>query len=161
MTLLISTEPLDLDFLTLADEYRGRYFYQTDCDQLDLIAAYRVQHEDSQRRGAAVHIRAERQFDDLIELTVDETNRDRLLVVSHQYHPAWKAYGDGRRLDTYRVDELYLGVSVPEGVSSVKLVFRPYVWWAWVPQVFFAVVFIVILFHRGYRHRATRQGLPS
>ena len=158
VTLLVSTQTLDFEFLTLVDDYEGRYFYRTDCDQLGLITAYRVESDDPQRRGTEVHLRVDRQFDDLFELTVEEPERDRLLVVRHQYHPAWKAYGDDMRLETHRVDELYLGVFVPEGVSSVKLVFRPYVWWAWVPQVFFAIVLIVFGARWGYRRRFSRTG---
>jgi uncharacterized membrane protein YfhO len=90
-------------------------------------------------------------YDDLIELTLDNPGDERLVLVRQQYHAAWKAYAGGRELRTLRVDGIYLGVVIPPGVVAVKLVFRPYVWWAWIPQVFYLLVFLGMLFSAALR----------
>ena len=163
--LLISRQALDLNFVNRLDTPGELFLYQTDCDRSDgLLAAYRLaphayagetalplsrllpKDAGMSRIGQTV----DSHYDDLIELTLDNPDAERLVLVRQQYHAAWKAYAGGRELRTLRVDGIYLGVVIPPGVVAVKLVFRPYVWWAWIPQVFYLLVFLGMLFSPAF-----------
>jgi len=57
-----------------------------------------------------------------------------VLFCSTQFHPHWMATGereDGERivLETARLNGIYLGVRIPEGISAVQLRFEPHVRW--------------------------------
>ena len=174
--LLISRQPLDLNFVKRLDTPGELFLYQTDCDGSDgLLAAYRLapnayagetalplsrllpKDAGTSRVGHTVNSH----YDDLIELTLDTPGDERLVLVRQQYHAAWKAYAAGRELRTLRVDGIYLGVVIPPGVVAVKLVFRPYVWWAWIPEVLYLLVFLGMLFSAAWKgsHSVRRSRL--
>jgi len=60
--------------------------------------------------------------------------KETVLFCSTQFHPHWMATGereDGERivLETARLNGIYLGVRIPEGISAVQLRFEPHVRW--------------------------------
>ena len=78
--------------------------------------------------------------DDHLRFTFSPTESGELLFVSQQHHPRWRAQDqDGIPLETAVVDDVYLGVPLPEGTSAVELTFEPFVRWAWIPQAAFAL----------------------
>ena len=158
--LLISRQAIDLDFVDRLDTPGDLFLYRPVCDSSDgIISAYRLAANtytgetalavsrmlptdaEMPRTGHTVR----KYYDDLIELTLDDPGAERLVLLRQQYHAAWKAYAEGRELRTLRLDGIYLGVFIPPGVVDVKLVFRPYVWWAWIPEVFYLLVFLGML----------------
>ena len=48
-----------------------------------------------------------------------------ILVLSENHYPGWRAYVDGRFVDTLRVDYNLRGVALPAGEHTVALVYRP------------------------------------
>ena len=48
-----------------------------------------------------------------------------ILVLSANHYPGWRAYVDGRLVDTLRVDYNLRGVTLPAGEHSVEFVYRP------------------------------------
>ncbi len=48
-----------------------------------------------------------------------------LLVLSDTYYPGWKALLDGKEIEIQRVNMIYRGVVVPEGVHRVSFCFEP------------------------------------
>jgi hypothetical protein len=50
-----------------------------------------------------------------------ETSASGLLVLSEIYYPAWRAYVDGRSVDTYVADHTLRAVPIPAGSHAVEL----------------------------------------
>ena len=48
-----------------------------------------------------------------------------ILVLSANHYPGWRAYVDGRLVETLRVDYNLRGVTLPAGEHSVEFVYRP------------------------------------
>jgi uncharacterized membrane protein YfhO len=46
-------------------------------------------------------------------------------VLSENHYPGWRAYIDGRLVETLRVDYNLRGVALPAGEHTVEFVFRP------------------------------------
>jgi hypothetical protein len=59
-----------------------------------------------------------------VRIEVDSDAR-RLLVLTDQYDPGWKARIDGRPAEVHRADYLFRGVWVPPGRHVVELTYRP------------------------------------
>jgi hypothetical protein len=53
------------------------------------------------------------------------TQQPALLVLAESYYPGWLAWVDGTPAEIYRTDIAYRGVSVPAGVHTVRMEFRP------------------------------------
>ena len=93
---------------------------------------------------------------------VQPSVRDTILFVSSQFHEDWVADGDGRPLETVPINDFYLGVELPPGVSKVALRFLPLSRWAWVPLIFFALAFLALSVRpglttiSGWRERSLR-----
>jgi hypothetical protein len=84
-----------------------------------------------------------------------------LLFVSQQFHPRWRARGQGadgaEELATCTVDGFYQGVLVPPGTREVVLEFRPLARHAWLAHVLFLAAFAAALAGRVAR-RLVRRG---
>src|SRR5207247_5721562 len=78
-------------------------------------------------------------FDDWKKFGMARASAPTLLFLSQQYHPSWKARGPWGPLETVIVNDFFQGVIVPPGVSEVGLQFRPWVRWAWVPQLAYVI----------------------
>jgi hypothetical protein len=50
--------------------------------------------------------------------------RSGLLAVSEIYHPAWRAYVDGRETTVWRTNVAFRGVEVPEGEHEIRFVYH-------------------------------------
>jgi len=95
--------------------------------------------------------------DDRSRFEFEALDRPSLLWLSRQFHPAWRAETEGRRLETVIVDDLFLGVVVPRDVSSVRLGFEPRVRWAWIPQ---ACLLVALPFCAFWQRRRAAAALP-
>jgi len=82
-----------------------------------------------------------------------KSNAPAILVLSANHYPGWRAYVDGKLVETMRVDYNLRGVTLPAGEHNVEFVYRPksvliglvislltlagmVVWWKFPPQVF-------------------------
>jgi hypothetical protein len=45
-------------------------------------------------------------------------------VLSQAYYPGWKAYVDGKEVDTYATDHVLIGVPFPAGEHTLELRFQ-------------------------------------
>jgi hypothetical protein len=59
-----------------------------------------------------------------IELTT-KSDAPSILVLSENHYPGWRAYVDGRFVETLRVDYNLRGAMLPAGEHSVQFVYRP------------------------------------
>ena len=74
-----------------------------------------------------------------LRFELEERAEETVLFVSQEYHPQWVARSGAERLETMRINGLYQGVRVPAGTSEVALRFEPWVRWAHLPQIAFAL----------------------
>ncbi|HJZ82250.1 MAG TPA: YfhO family protein, partial [Pyrinomonadaceae bacterium] len=54
-----------------------------------------------------------------------KSSEPAILVLSENHYPGWRAYVDGRLVDTLRVDYNLRGVALPAGEHNVEFVYRP------------------------------------
>jgi len=47
------------------------------------------------------------------------------LVLSDQYYPGWRAYGDGQEMHIQEVDRLFMGLELPSDIHRVEFEYRP------------------------------------
>jgi hypothetical protein len=50
---------------------------------------------------------------------------DGWVVVSDSHWPGWRAYVDGKRVETHDANHAFIGVFVPKGTHRVRLLYRP------------------------------------
>jgi Bacterial membrane protein YfhO len=53
------------------------------------------------------------------------TEQPALLVLAESYYPGWLAWVDGTPAEIYRTDITFRGISVPAGIHTVRMEFRP------------------------------------
>ncbi len=51
-------------------------------------------------------------------------DRSGLLAISEIYHPAWRAYVDGRETTVWRTNVAFRGIEVPEGEHEIRFTYR-------------------------------------
>ena len=54
-----------------------------------------------------------------------QTDRKGFLVISDNYHPAWKAKSDGRPATVYRANYIMKAIPVEAGSHNIEVMFRP------------------------------------
>lgn len=111
-------------------------------------------------RGHAFDGRLDTGVHDRLEFRFDPSEEQRVLFLSQQYHPHWEASGGGSELATVRINDLFQGVVVPAGASSVELRFLPNAPWIWVTQALFAAALVGALAQFAFaatRRRAQRR----
>jgi hypothetical protein len=54
-----------------------------------------------------------------------KSDSDQILVLSENHYPGWRAYVDGRAVETLRVNYNLRGATVPAGQHQVEFVYRP------------------------------------
>ena len=57
-----------------------------------------------------------------------ECQAPRFLVISEVWHPGWRAFMDGQKLQLHRTDLALMGLWVPSGRHELVLRFRPLYW---------------------------------
>lgn len=84
---------------------------------------------------------------DLLEFKV-QGEQNSVLVLSQQYHPDWLATvrtaSGWATARTVLVNGIFQGVVVPAGTSTVRLQFLPYVRFAWIAHLFWALVLLAL-----------------
>ncbi len=61
-----------------------------------------------------------------------ETSREAFLMLSMNYHPAWRAWLDGQPVRLYQANGPFMGIYLPPGKHRVELAFRPWsLIWGW------------------------------
>ncbi len=103
------------------------------------------------RRQRRLPVRRELDRVDRLEFAVSPDPGETTLVVSQQHHPAWRAAADGQPAEVFAADDLWLGVVVPPGTERIELRFRPWVRWAWLPQLLFAAAALLLVARRVLR----------
>ena len=58
-------------------------------------------------------------------LVKTKSSEPAILIQSENHYPGWRAYVDGRLVETLRVDYNLRGVTLPAGEHNVELVYRP------------------------------------
>jgi hypothetical protein len=89
-------------------------------DQAWILAPELPPHDISNGRGTLVTRRHGRQWD--IQATMLE---DGWIVLSESAWQGWRAYVDGKRVQTHYANHAFLGVYVPKGKHEVRIVFQP------------------------------------
>lgn len=107
------------------------------------------------RRAEQLEARRDEDYDDRLGFAVTPSDAETLLFISQQFHPQWEATADGRRLETVTINDFYQGVLVPPGTSEVRLAFRPWVRWMWLPQLAFVLAGATVLVAVVRARRAT------
>ncbi|HEY0159541.1 MAG TPA: YfhO family protein [Thermoanaerobaculia bacterium] len=59
-----------------------------------------------------------------LDITADMEN-DGWVVISEAAWPGWRAYVDGKRVETHYANHAFLGVFVPKGTHELRLVYQP------------------------------------
>jgi len=83
--------------------------------------------------------------DERIELALVPRSEPGVLWLSQQFHPHWRARSPEGALQTVLLDGFWQGVLVPPGTREVVLEFRPWVRFAWIPQLAFALAGLVLV----------------
>jgi hypothetical protein len=68
---------------------------------------------------------------------------DGFLVVNTTWYPGWKAWVDGAPTPVSRVNASFMGVAVPAGSTSIRLLYRPE-WILWLTATCLAVWLILL-----------------
>jgi hypothetical protein len=93
----------------------------TDFSDLAWILAPEVApHEISNGRGTLTTRRQGRQWDMMATML-----EDGWVVLSESAWKGWRAYVDGKRVQTHFADHAFLGVFVPKGTHEVRVVYQP------------------------------------
>jgi uncharacterized membrane protein YfhO len=50
---------------------------------------------------------------------------DGWVVVSDSRWPGWRAYVDGKRVETLDANHAFIGIFVPKGTHRIRLMYRP------------------------------------
>ncbi|HYH07313.1 MAG TPA: YfhO family protein [Thermoanaerobaculia bacterium] len=70
-----------------------------------------------------------------------------LIRTSIAYWPGWHITHNGRSLEPQRVDEVFLGFTVPAGAGTVRLTYRPLAFWLGVALAAAAFLATLLLYH--------------
>ncbi len=89
-------------------------------DMAWILAPELPPHEISNGRGTLTTRRHGRQWD--MKATMLE---DGWVVLSESAWKGWRAYVDGKRVQTHFADHAFLGVYVPKGTHEVRVVYQP------------------------------------
>ena len=61
-----------------------------------------------------------------IDIAIEPSAKERFLVINELYHPAWRAYSQGREITILPTNVVMRGVRIPPGAADVKLRFEPF-----------------------------------
>src|SRR5262249_6898360 len=64
--------------------------------------------------------------DDVIDIRVTPSTRERFLVVNERYHPDWRASDDTGPLRMFSTNIVMMGIQIPPGSDHVRLRFVPF-----------------------------------
>lgn len=103
-----------------------------------------------------LELRAGAAHDDRASYVTTASDAPSVVFLSRQFHPAWRARGGGRELEVLPLNGLYLGIVVPPHTREVELAFEPWVRFAWVPQLVFGSLALVVAL-RALARRRTRS----
>lgn len=170
VSVLASLRPLDSDAVgPVVAEVAGLHFQRTRRDVvLAAVTPMRPTRGGSSAGAAqlgvseasvgAAALRRTLDLDDHLRFEITrQADEERLLFVSQQFHPHWQATAGERELDTLRVNDFFLGVAVPPGVSSLDLRFRPWARYSGIPHFVFAAAATGLLVSRRLRNRPPRD----
>lgn len=81
-----------------------------------------------------------REQDDYQKYQVPRSQFPTLLFISQQFHLSWRALTDKGPAEVGVVNSFFTGVRVPAGANWLEMEFRSYVYWSFIPQLFFVCV---------------------
>jgi hypothetical protein len=64
--------------------------------------------------------------DDVIDIHVTQSNRDRFLVINERYHPDWHARADTQEVPIFPTNAVMMGIRIPAGLDRIQLRFEPF-----------------------------------
>jgi hypothetical protein len=88
---------------------------------------------------------------------VTRSDAPSILVLSENHYPGWRAYVDGRFVDTLRVDYNLRGAVLPAGEHTVEFVYRPKSVFLGAAMSLFALVLLAVGVIIDRRYRATTK----
>ncbi len=154
ISLMISPDPLSHPNLKHIGDEGPLHFYQTvnrmgcclQVDRSDRIDADGVELRD--REGFKIDLPTQTGQDgDLLEFEV-KARPGSLLVLSQQYHSQWRAFvrtsAGWVAAATVPVNGAFQGVVLPAEARTVRLQFLPFVRFAWLAHVFWAIVLVIL-----------------
>jgi hypothetical protein len=115
--------------------------------------------------AARLAVQRTRAADDRLEFATSVSDAPTILLVSQQFHPQWRARGRKGSaeiaLETFAVDDFWQGVKLPPGTREVALEFRPWVRFAWIPQLLFSLAAAGLAAAAILRRQRTRTTATS
>jgi len=88
---------------------------------------------------------------DAVQIAVSPASKPRFLVVNEMFHPAWKAFGDGRELTVFPVNIVMRGLIVPPNVTHIALTFQPFLGSGWAVIILVVGFMVTIAAHFAFR----------
>lgn len=104
-----------------------------------------------------LNTRLVKNYDDRKVFSVTPANQETLLFLSQQFNDKWYADSKGQNLTTVRVNGFYQGVIIPPNTREVVLKFKPYIWWAWIPEIIYLAFAILLLIKNFYKLFKSRK----
>jgi hypothetical protein len=64
--------------------------------------------------------------DDVIDIRVTPTSRDRFMVINERYHPTWRARARSEVISIFPTNAVMMGIRIPANVDRIQLRFEPF-----------------------------------
>jgi hypothetical protein len=162
---IVSEKPVSDPTLALASRTPGHipfYVYTTPstmgcCLQVPLTNVRKVKSDqrtdywvDAPKASTNRQLQQRENQGDRFVVPVTESTVESIIVFSQIYHPQWYARvrtaAGWEEAATVVVNEVYQGVRVPVGTQEVVMEFRPWIFWGFIPNVFWlgCALFIVV-----------------
>ena len=152
VSLLLSSNRLNLDGFQIVDEVSNIKFYQREqppvlkrqtLDFQEVISG-EVRSSLSPLQDASLEVIEAK--DDYLKIKVASEAQRSLLFLSQQYHPQWQVTDDrSNLLQPVKINDFYQGVIIPPNTQSVELRFKPFVLWSLLPQVLYSFLGMLLL----------------
>jgi hypothetical protein len=64
--------------------------------------------------------------DDVIDIRVTPSGRDRFMVINERYHPTWRARARSEVISIFPTNAVMMGIRIPANVDRIQLRFEPF-----------------------------------
>lgn len=162
ISLVLATSPLVHRNLAYLGRESGIYLYKVESHMNE---ALQVDEEGAVDDGKGIHIADPRVLSthestkvldegDILEFEVTPGSPS-ILVLSQKFYPDWKAmvlkHLNWTPAKTTQVNGIFQGVLLPQGVQRVRLEFKPFVRYAWIGNIFWLLLFCILLLQSLWR----------
>jgi hypothetical protein len=64
--------------------------------------------------------------DDVIDIRVMPSSRDRFVVINERYHPTWRAHARSEVIPIFPTNAVMMGIRIPANLDRIQLRFEPF-----------------------------------